>query len=331
LNRALWWRQGAKLALTTIVLALVGRYIWLHAAALSDVRFRAPAWLVAATGVAMVAPLMSARVCQVLMATHGFHVSFSQAIGLVYLPMLGKYVPGKVWSLLAALQLCGSQGIPAKVSSTYLTLFMALGLGSAAIVSIAFGLTSLGPELAWAAIGVVASLAIVLYPPVFYGALNAGLRRLHRGSVDVQASVSSLLQAVGLLVVGKVAYGTAFFLVILSVAEVPWGNLPGVVALFTFAQIAGLVALFAPAGIGVREGVLLMGLQPLVGPGPAIVITGVARLWQTALELLLAAIGWWMLKRKNVQMPTDESDFQAAEADPLDNTVNCVAASSFSE
>jgi len=40
----------------------------------------------------------------------------------------------------------------------------------------------------------------------------------------------------------------------------------------------------------------LIDLQPVVGPGPAIVITGVARLWQTALELLMAGIGWMGLK-----------------------------------
>jgi len=43
----------------------------------------------------------------------------------------------------------------------------------------------------------------------------------------------------------------------------------------------------------------VVGLGPLVGPGPAIVITGVTRLWQTALELLMATIGWWALRSSN--------------------------------
>jgi uncharacterized membrane protein YbhN (UPF0104 family) len=78
--------------------------------------------------------------------------------------------------------------------------------------------------------------------------------------------------------------------------RIPAG-LPSLIAIFNAAQIIGFLALFAPAGIGVREGVLSVGLQPLVGPGPAIVITGVCRLWQTAIELLLAGVGWWALRK----------------------------------
>jgi len=89
-----------------------------------------------------------------------------------------------------------------------------------------------------------------------------------------------------------------------SFEPLAWEHFPAVVALFLFAQVAGLVAVFAPAGIGVREGVLLIGLQPLVGPGPAIVITAAARLWQTALELLMAAVGWWALRRSARPRPT---------------------------
>ena len=57
------------------------------------------------------------------------------------------------------------------------------------------------------------------------------------------------------------------------------------------AQVAGFVALFAPAGIGVCEGVLIIGLQGMMGTGPAIVVTVVTRLWQTALDLTMAGAG----------------------------------------
>ena len=63
------------------------------------------------------------------------------------------------------------------------------------------------------------------------------------------------------------------------------------------ALVAGLLVVVAPAGLGVRESVLLLGLAPLVGEGQAIVLVGFCRLWQTVLELLLAVVGWYLLGR----------------------------------
>ena len=69
-------------------------------------------------------------------------------------------------------------------------------------------------------------------------------------------------------------------------------SMPQIGSLFVFAQIVGLVAVFAPAGLGVREGVLIMGLAPLVGPGSAIVISGACRVWQTLIELVMTGLAW---------------------------------------
>lgn len=72
---------------------------------------------------------------------------------------------------------------------------------------------------------------------------------------------------------------------------------PSIIGLFALAQVAGFAAVFAPAGIGVREGVFLLGLSSLIGDGNAIVAAGACRLWQTFLDLLLGSVGWFALRR----------------------------------
>ena len=42
-------------------------------------------------------------------------------------------------------------------------------------------------------------------------------------------------------------------------------------------MIAGLLVLFLPSGLGVREVVMYAGLVPLVGPAAALAITAVSR------------------------------------------------------
>jgi uncharacterized membrane protein YbhN (UPF0104 family) len=106
-----------------------------------------------------------------------------------------------------------------------------------------------------------------------------------------------MLQALWWIVCSVVLYGTGFFCLTRSFSDVPWTTVPQIVGLFAFAQIAGFVALFAPAGIGVREAAFLAGLTPVVGAGPAIAITGVCRLWQTVLDLVMALIGWRMVRQ----------------------------------
>ena len=80
---------------------------------------------------------------------------------------------------------------------------------------------------------------------------------------------------------------------------------PTLIASFALAQVTGLLAVFAPAGLGVRENVLLFGLSPIVGAGPAIVVTLSCRLWQTALELIMAALGWISIRSDDTTLAAE--------------------------
>jgi len=63
-----------------------------------------------------------------------------------------------------------------------------------------------------------------------------------------------------------------------------------IAAIYEAAGVIGMAALFAPSGLGVREGVLLL-LLPLVVPQSAVIIGVILiRLINTGCELFLAAI-----------------------------------------
>ncbi|MFP3948264.1 MAG: lysylphosphatidylglycerol synthase domain-containing protein [Gemmatimonadota bacterium] len=57
---------------------------------------------------------------------------------------------------------------------------------------------------------------------------------------------------------------------------------------FAAAYVLGYAMIFAPAGIGVREGFLVAFLQPSVGGAAAVALAVLARFWMTLLELLPA-------------------------------------------
>ena len=56
--------------------------------------------------------------------------------------------------------------------------------------------------------------------------------------------------------------------------------------------IIGILAVFAPSGLGVREGIMLLGLGLVMPKEYAVIISIISRLWQTVAELILIAIAF---------------------------------------
>lgn len=79
------------------------------------------------------------------------------------------------------------------------------------------------------------------------------------------------------------------------------GDIGARMAMFLVAGIAGLLALFVPAGIGVREAVLAGLLAPQVGAAPAIAIALASRLWLLVCEL--GAWGVWFVASRRPGSP----------------------------
>jgi hypothetical protein len=92
---------------------------------------------------------------------------------------------------------------------------------------------------------------------------------------------------------------------------------------FAASYVLGYLMIFAPAGLGPREGFLIALLTPYFGVGPSGVVAVIARLWTTAVELVPAGLFWagWVSRtdpassaRRDLSAPT--SDATGGEADP---------------
>ena len=56
--------------------------------------------------------------------------------------------------------------------------------------------------------------------------------------------------------------------------------------------IIGILAIFAPSGIGVREGIMVLGLGLVMPSEYAVIISIVSRLWMSVSELVLIGIAF---------------------------------------
>ena len=79
---------------------------------------------------------------------------------------------------------------------------------------------------------------------------------------------------------------------------------PLAIAAFCFAGLAGVAALFVPAGIGVREAALAWFLAPALGAGPALMVAVLARAWISLGEAACIGAGLAWLRKPRAGAPT---------------------------
>ena len=137
--------------------------------------------------------------------------------------------------------------------------------------------------------GVVVALMLVLtLPAVLKPILKLLFRRVEGADPEpLWPGQAFGLRWVVLYAVSWVIQGGAFWLLALGLG-MGLGPVQGV-AIFPAAYLMGYIAIFAPAGIGVREGFLILFLNPILGAGGAVVAV-IARLWTTTVELVPALL-----------------------------------------
>ena len=202
---------------------------------------------------------------------------------------LGKYLPGKVWAVAGMALMAQRAGIAAWAATGSAVVLQVLAIGTGAAVA---GLTGrraieaadprMGAGLLLLIAGAVAGVALLLWPPF--------LRRLLRlAAPDAVARgtppAAGIVFGIAANLVAWVGYGLALWLL-------ARGLLPSVgldpalaIAVFTASYLAGFLALFAPGGIGVREGLFILMLQGPLGIAAATALALASRVLLTVTEL----------------------------------------------
>lgn len=210
---------------------------------------------------------------------------------------LGRYLPGKVLWILGKVYFGRSLGIGADVLALGALVEVAQQVAMTLAVSAAIlaGYGALGavvatPTLA-IALGVLGVLVAVLPTPYRIGL--AAMRRW-RGAADgtlVAPQLSLTAGAAAFQFVGLVLTGAAYVALTRAVApDLAWSQVGFVFATFTFAGAIGMLAVFAPSGIGVREGVQMLLLTRIMPAETAAALAVLGRVWSTAIDVAFYAI-----------------------------------------
>ncbi len=230
-------------------------------------------------------------------------IPYSEAIAAYAFSVLGKYIPGEVFMLIARFPAYEHRGVKArKVTVNFYLENLGTFLGAAFLFlgSLFFFPNNIMSDYTALIIALVVLLMIVIHPKV----VNALLRFLERfiKGKDLQIPISypQLLSVVGLFVCNWILVGAGFYMLVCAVYPIPASQFLYAGGIFGLAVIIGMITFFAPSGLGVREGILMLGLSVIMPEEYALIISLLARIWATAAELLFILIVYMIYQFRKV-------------------------------
>ncbi len=209
---------------------------------------------------------------------------------------MGRYIPGKVVWIAGKIHFASRYGIP--VSQLGVTSFLEAGVQMATqlIISLAiilvdghFGMLPDGIRIL--TVFAIIGLAVALAPPVFNYLTSQFLRIAKRSTEhNIRVTWTAIGEMTGLYSVGYLFLGLTYFFSMKSFMPMLSPSLFAfTTAGISIAGTMGILALFAPSGLGVREGFIVLFLSLAMPTELAVVSAIVLRV--TALIMDLAFLG----------------------------------------
>ncbi|HET8712713.1 MAG TPA: hypothetical protein VFM23_03420 [Gemmatimonadales bacterium] len=284
-------------ALQAVVLIGAGYYLYRQIAPhWPEIRGRQFAWrltpLILSSGIVVLtlAVLLGAWIASLRWCAA--RISALDAAKVWFTSNLARFLPGGVWQFASLAVMSSRYGVsPTVTTATVLLEQVVLLLTGLAVVAV---FTPAVLQAAWWQGALVAGVALgILMIALPGGRVGRWLSR-HIPSLSLvwsQLRPAQLVLFFLILIVPWILYGTAFRLLAIGLlgatVSAPLGFY---IAAFTGSYLAGVIAVFAPAGLLVREAALISVLTPVLGGGDAVILAIASRIWLTALEIVSGVV-----------------------------------------
>ena len=222
-------------------------------------------------------------------------IKYEKAVTSYLYSILGKYIPGKVFMLAARLTYYKEEDAPlSKVTVCYFIENISTQLGAAMlfIVSLLFFPNELLENYKWATVALIVLFFVCIHPKIINFFLGL-IGKIFKKDLRIPMKYTQMLKVVLLFIGNWLIVGVGFFILTKSIyPAVEYSQLLFCAGIWGISAIMGILAIFAPSGLGVREGIIVAGLCLIMPQSDAMVVSVVSRLWQTIPELLLVVLAF---------------------------------------
>ncbi len=283
---------------TLIFIASVGFlafFVYQNRSALGAIRLQNPNFLLISITAYAISHLSTGLSWPLALRGLGASLSLWQGLIIGLVAQIGKYLPGNVAHYFGRATLAAGAGITIKTTGISTAIEILAAVVAAAFVAgaaILIDPTSNGHL----ALSLVDASKFSLLTAAVLAVIAVGTAvYMHRHSVGLMAIIAP-----------TACLATSFLLSGVSFAALLHGfgleqlNISATIAVFAVAWLAGFLIPGAPAGLGVREAVLIGFIAPLIGPGDAIACTLLHRALTSLVDALAAVIGYaaWTRSKK---------------------------------
>ncbi|QVQ54863.1 flippase-like domain-containing protein [Spiractinospora alimapuensis] len=278
LRSSIWLRY----ALALVAVGCAGWAIWARWDEVSDALHTFPLWVLPVSlFAAMLGLAAQCLAWRALLAGLGYPLPLSAAGHVFFVAQLGKYVPGSVWAFAAQVELARDYHVPRGrgTAATLLAVVVTLVVNLAvAAVTLPFVSVEAARQWWWA-LAAAPVLLVLLHP-----------RILNRWNRWTPLAPRGMGLAVGLSLLAWIPLGAHIAVLAIGAGVDPARALPIAAGSYALAWTLGVALVVVPAGIGVREAVIVLGLSPVLDPGAALVVAALSRLVTAVADVAWAGI-----------------------------------------
>jgi uncharacterized membrane protein YbhN (UPF0104 family) len=279
------------LVVAAVVWALAGS--WREVSA--DLARVSPGGLAAAAALALLALVLTLVGWRAMLADLGSPLPMAPASGVLFVGQLGKYLPGSVWTVVVQTEVAGRLGVPRKRTAVVGLLSVLLS----ALAGLAVGVLAL-PALLRAGGGRVYLLLLVvllvglccLHPRVLNALIDRALRLARREPLGAGLSGRAVAVTMTSFVLAWLVLGLHVWVLATDLGADARAALVPAVLGYALAASVAMLAVLLPAGIGLRELLLVVLLTgPLDRPAATAVVL-LSRFVITGADVVAALVGW---------------------------------------
>lgn len=264
--------------LQLIVVVFVIRHFWNTYHSLSQIQFVFPATyylfliscILLACGIFLIATPSF-----IWLNFLGIKISFKKALSLDFFSEIAKYLPFGIWIFISRIYLYSKLGLRKNTALFVLN----LEIGIMCLITFFFAKKDFLPSFIsnpWLIAG-ISILLIYLFYKVFH----------------IEQSIKSFILPFFCIFLVFIIFWLLFAFAFNYLITYFTGQhlcVWEVLSIYTLAWLSGFLAFFMPAGLGVREVVLLELLTPLIGIENAFMISIISRVWWLMVEWILILI-----------------------------------------
>lgn len=237
------------------------------------------------------------------LADLGSPLSVAAAWRIYFIGNLSKYLPGSIWPVLVQAELGADLRIPRSRSAVSVllsyTVMTCSGLVVAAI-TLPFAAAGSVAQYFWILCLIPAGIA-VLSPPVLNRLLRLVMRLSRQPALAQGVSYRGLARTMAWALGAWATNGLMIYVLVRQLAGDRQGTLLVSVGAYSLSWTVGFLAVFAPAGLGVREAVMIAALHSQTTTAIAITVALVQRALSVVADAATGGVAVGLIGRRQLR------------------------------